>query len=88
MWSYCPAVPLVHFKKLQKVYVCVCGGGQINKWAIYMDVLSCMMKSAPLCCMVRGLGPCMISIAGVQTCYTSDGAEGGGTFFLPIYIQL
>ena len=40
------------------------------------------------CCMVRGLGPCMISIAGVQTCYTSDGAEGGGTFFLPIYIQL
>ena len=42
MWLYCPAVPLVHFKKLQKVYVCVCvgGGGQINKWAIYMDVLS------------------------------------------------
>ena len=32
-----------HSKKFQKVYVCVCGGGgrgQINKWAIYMDVLS------------------------------------------------
>ena len=67
MWSYCPAVPLVHFKKLQKVYVCVWGGGggrSINgqfTWMYY----HCMMKSAPLCCMVRGLGPCMISIAGV-----------------------
>ena len=46
MWSYCPAVPQGHSKKFQKVYVCVCvcvcvwGGGQINKWAIYMDVLS------------------------------------------------
>ena len=41
MWLYCPAVPQGHSKKLQKVYVCVCGGGgQINKWAIYMDVLS------------------------------------------------
>ena len=27
MWSYCPAVPQGHSKKLQKVYVCVCGGG-------------------------------------------------------------
>ena len=58
MWSYCPAVPLVHFKKLQKVYVYVCGGGggrSINgqfTWMYY----HCMMKSAPLCCMVRGLG--------------------------------
>ena len=43
MWSYCPAVPQGHSKKFQKVYVCVCvcvGRGQINKWAIYMDVLS------------------------------------------------
>ena len=40
MWSYCPAVPQGHSKKFQKVYVCVCGGEQINKWAIYMDVLS------------------------------------------------
>ena len=69
MWSYCPAVPLVHSKKLKKVYVCVCvlgggGGRSINgqfTWMYY----HCMMKSAPLCCMVRGLGPCMISIAGV-----------------------
>ena len=31
MWSYCPAVPQGHSKKLQTVYacvcVCVCGGG-------------------------------------------------------------
>ena len=40
MWSYCLAVPQGHSKKFQKVYVCVGGGGQINKWAIYMDVLS------------------------------------------------
>ena len=92
MWSYCPAVPQGHSKKFQKVYVCVCvcvwgGGRSINgqfTWMYY----HCMMKSAPLCCMERGLGPCMISITGVQTCYTSYGAEGGGKFFLPIYIHL
>ena len=66
MWLYSPAVPQGHSKKLQKVYVCVCGGGgrSINgqfTWMYY----HCMMKSAQLCCMVRGLGPCMISIAGV-----------------------
>ena len=66
MWSYCPAVPQGHSKKLYKVYVCGGGGGgrSINgqfTWMYY----HCMMKSALLCCMVRGLGPCMISIAGV-----------------------
>ena len=68
MWSYCPAVPLVHSKKLQKVYVCVCvcgGGGRSINWQFTWMYYHCMMNSAPLCCMVRGLGPCMISIAGV-----------------------
>ena len=52
-----------------KKYMCVCvggGGGPINKWAIYMDVLSLHDEiCTALLCMVRGLGPCMISIAGV-----------------------
>ena len=90
MWSYCPAVPQGHSKKFQKVYVCVyvCVGGQINEWAIYMDVLSLHDE----------IRTALLYGERVRAMYDIDSrcanmlyqlwGRGGGTFFLPIYIQL
>ena len=62
-----PGVTTTNTRSFKKC-MCVCvwgGGGQINKWAIYMDVLSLHDEICTALLYGKRAGPCMISIAGV-----------------------